>query len=64
MELDAKVVENALRSVIILNKEMGGVLASISWLKTLIMWQFGLISATFVAVLSNILLTRRNGRAK
>ena len=62
MEIDSKIVEEALRSICILNKEMGGVLSSINWIKTIIMWQSTLLGATFVAVLGNIFLTRRNGK--
>ena len=68
MEVDSKIVEEALQSICILNKEMGGVLEAISWIKSIIFWGFGilttLISATFVTVLRNLSWTKRNGILK
>jgi len=64
MEVDSKIVEEALQSICILNKEMGGVLSSISWIKTIIMWQSSLLGATFIAVLGNLFMTRKNGNKR
>ena len=64
--MDEKIIEDALKAITILNKEMGGVLEAISWIKSIVFWGFGilstLISATFIAVLKNLSWTKRNGK--
>ena len=53
--MDEKIIEDALRAITVLNKEMGATLEAISRIKSIIFWGFsiltGLISATLVAVM-------------
>lgn len=45
-----------------INKELGGVLTSLQWIRAIMICQISMVGVVLVGVISNILLTRRNGR--
>lgn len=45
-----------------INRELGGLLSSMEWVRTLLTWQFTFVGLIFIGVLVNIIMTRRNGR--
>jgi len=47
-----------------INSELAGVLVSLEWVKSIIMWQLWLGGGIFIAVIGNFFLIIRNGRRK
>lgn len=45
-----------------INKELGGVLTSLQWIRAIMICQISMVGVVLAGVISNILLTRRNGR--
>ena len=62
--MDAELLDQALKSIIVLNREMGTVMESIKWLTFLAQGQLYLLGTLIVVNLSNMFLIRRNGKRR
>jgi len=59
-----QMVQDNHKHIATLNREMGGVLSSINWIRIFIGAQVTIACGTFLAVMKNLHLTKQNGNGQ